>query len=89
MPLRVKLQLVVMADNNEVCIDDVVVLDRQHERLEHVGLSLAEAKTLLLKLQRQLVRIGSTRTYGTSSMSGSSRTIAAHKPTRCPASSAT
>ena len=44
-----------MADDNEVCIEDVVVLDKQHERLEHVGLSLAEAKTLLLELQRQVV----------------------------------
>ena len=55
MSLRFKLQLVVMADDNEVCIDDVVVLDKQHERLEHVGLSLGEAKTLLVELQRQVV----------------------------------
>ena len=39
----------------EVCVDDVVVLDKQHERLEHLGLSLGEAKTLLLELQRQVV----------------------------------
>ena len=43
MPLRFKLQLVVMSDDDEVCVDDVVVLDKQHERL---GLSLAEAKTV-------------------------------------------
>ena len=55
MPLRFKLQLVVMSDDNEVCVDDVVVLDKQHERLEHLGLSLGEAKTLLLELQRQVV----------------------------------
>jgi hypothetical protein len=55
MPVRFKLQLVVMADDNEVCVDDVGVLDKQHERLEHIGLSLAEAKTLLLELQRQVV----------------------------------
>jgi hypothetical protein len=55
MPLRFKLQLVVMADDQEVCVDDVVVLDKQHDRLEHIGLSLDEAKTLLLELQRQVV----------------------------------
>jgi hypothetical protein len=55
MPLRFKLQLVVMADENQECVDDVVVLDKRCERLEHIGLSLAEAKTLLLELQRQVV----------------------------------
>jgi len=55
MSLRFKLQLVVMSDDDEVCVDDVVVLDKQHERLEHLGLSLGEAKTLLLELQRQVV----------------------------------
>jgi hypothetical protein len=55
MSLCFKLQLVVMADDDEVCVDDVVVLDKQHERLEHVGLSLGEAKALLLELQRQVV----------------------------------
>jgi hypothetical protein len=55
MLMRFKLQLVVMADDDEVCIDDLVVLDKQHDRLEHIGLSLAEAKTLLLELQRQVV----------------------------------
>jgi DNA-directed RNA polymerase subunit RPC12/RpoP len=55
MPLRFKLQLVVMSDDNEVCVDDVVVLDKQHARLEHLGLSLGEAKTLLLELQRHVV----------------------------------
>jgi hypothetical protein len=40
MSLRFKLQLVVMADDNELCIDDVVVLDKQHEQPEHIGVSL-------------------------------------------------
>jgi hypothetical protein len=53
--LRFKVQLVVMDDDQEACVDDVVVLDKQHERLEHIGLSLAEAKALLLELQRQVV----------------------------------
>jgi hypothetical protein len=38
MSLRFKVQLVVMADDHEVCVDDVVVLDKQRERLEHIGL---------------------------------------------------
>ncbi|MBV9581129.1 MAG: ISKra4 family transposase, partial [Chloroflexi bacterium] len=44
-----------MADDDAVCIEDVVVPDKQHEQLEHIGLSLDEAKTLLLGLQRQVV----------------------------------
>jgi hypothetical protein len=47
--------VVVIADDTEVCVDDFVVLDKQHERREHIGLSLAEAKTLLLELRRQVV----------------------------------
>ena len=53
MTLRFKLQLVVMTDDEEMCVDEIVVLDKQHERLEHLGLSLAEAKMLLVELQRQ------------------------------------
>jgi hypothetical protein len=55
MSLCFKLQLVVMGDDKEECIEDVVVLNKPHERIEHLGLSLGEAKTLLLELQRQIV----------------------------------
>src|SRR5437867_10279646 len=56
MPLRFKLQLVAVADDDEqVSIDDVAVLNKDCERLEHLGLSLAEAKTLLLQLQHQIL----------------------------------
>jgi hypothetical protein len=55
MPLGFKLQLVVVAGDDDECIEDVVVMEKQHERLEHISLSLAEAKTLLLQLQRQIV----------------------------------
>jgi hypothetical protein len=55
MSVRFKVQLVVMADDHEVCVDDVAVRDKQHRRLAHIGLSLAEAKTLLLELQRQVL----------------------------------
>ena len=49
MALRFKLQLVVVADDDQpVCVDDLVVLDKDHERLEQLGLTLAEAKALLL-----------------------------------------
>src|SRR4051812_2628440 len=54
MTVRFKLQLVVMADDEEVC-EEIVMLDKQHERLEHLGLSLAEAKALLVELQRQVL----------------------------------
>ena len=56
MALRFKLQLVVLADNDEqVSVDDIAVLNKDHERLEHLGLTLAEAKALLLELQRQVL----------------------------------
>jgi hypothetical protein len=56
MSLRLKLQLVVVADDDEqVSVDELVVLTKDYEQLEHVGLSLAEAKALLLEVQRQVV----------------------------------
>ena len=56
MALRFKLQLVVVADDDQqVSVDELVVLNKDHERLEHLGLTLAEAKALLLKLQHQLL----------------------------------
>jgi hypothetical protein len=45
MALQFKLQLVVVTDEGEqVFVDDIVVLNKEHERLEHLGLTLAEAK---------------------------------------------
>jgi hypothetical protein len=49
MALRFKLQLVVGAyDDQQVSVDELVVFDRGSERLEQLGLTLAEAKALLL-----------------------------------------
>ena len=56
MALQFKLQLVVVADRDEqVSVDELVVLTKEYERLEHLGLTLAEAKALLLELQRQVL----------------------------------
>jgi hypothetical protein len=38
-----------------VFVDDIVVLNKEHERLEHVGLTLAEAKALLESLVNSLL----------------------------------
>ncbi len=35
MALRFTLQLVVVADDEHVSVDDIVVLNKEHERLEH------------------------------------------------------
>jgi hypothetical protein len=56
MALRFKLQLVVVADDGEqVSVDELVLLTKEHERVEQLGLGLAEAKVLLLEVQRQIV----------------------------------
>jgi len=55
MALCFKLQLVVVADDEQVSVDDIVVLNKDHERLEHLGLTLAEAKVVLVELQRQVL----------------------------------
>jgi hypothetical protein len=56
MALRFKLQLVVVADaGQQVSVDDLLALDKEHERLEQLGLTLAEAEALLLAVQRQVL----------------------------------
>jgi hypothetical protein len=49
MALHFKVQLVAVADDDQqVSLEDLIVLDKEHERPEQLGLTLAEAKTLLL-----------------------------------------
>ena len=43
--MRVKLQLVLCSDEGqEETVIDVITLDKNHRRIEHLGLTLAEAK---------------------------------------------
>ena len=37
MALRFKLQLVVVADDQEMSVDEIVVLNKEHERLDQLG----------------------------------------------------
>jgi hypothetical protein len=55
MALRLKLQLVVVADGEQVCVDDLGELNKSQERPEQWGLTLAEARVLLLEVQRQIL----------------------------------
>jgi hypothetical protein len=46
--MRVKLQLVISHDDGrEETVTDVIALDKNHQRIEHLGLSLDESKRLL------------------------------------------
>jgi hypothetical protein len=55
--MRVKLQLVICDDNGqEAIVTDVVTLQKDHRRLEHLGLTLAEAKQLLTAIQRRVLQ---------------------------------
>jgi hypothetical protein len=55
--MRVKLQLVMCSDENqEETVTDVITLNKNNERIEHLGLTLAEAKQLLSTLQRHLLQ---------------------------------
>src|SRR5713101_7430278 len=55
--MRVKLQLVLCSDEGqEETVTDVFTLDKNHRRIEHLGLTLAEAKQLLSTLQRHLLQ---------------------------------
>ncbi len=55
--MRVKLQLVMCHDDGqEETVTDVITLNKNHQRLEHLGLTMAESKQLLSTLQRHLLQ---------------------------------
>jgi hypothetical protein len=55
--MRVKLQLVICHDEgHEETATDVITINKNNKRIEHLGLSLAESKQLLGTLQRQLLQ---------------------------------
>ena len=55
--MRVKLQLVICHDDgHEETVSDVITLNKNNKRIEHLGLTLAESKQLLSSLQRQLLQ---------------------------------
>ena len=51
MSVRFKIQFVVVAEDGAETSEELVVLDKEHERLEHLGLTLAEGKQLLREVQ--------------------------------------
>jgi hypothetical protein len=53
--MRVKLPLVICHDDgHEETVTDVVTLNKNNKRIEHLGLSLTESKHLLSTIQRHL-----------------------------------
>ncbi len=55
--MRVKLQLVIYDDDGqEETVTDVVTLKKDHRRIEHLGLTLAEAKQLLNTIQHRVLQ---------------------------------
>src|SRR5262244_237693 len=54
--MRVKLQLVLCSDDGrEETVTDLVTLKKDSQRIEHLGLTLKEAKQLLTTLQKRLL----------------------------------
>src|SRR4029450_3477137 len=54
--MRIKLQLVMCSDDGrEETITDLVTLQKDAQRIEHLGLTLREAKQLLNMLQKRLL----------------------------------
>jgi hypothetical protein len=55
--MRVKLQLVMCSDEgHEETVTDIMTLNKNNQRIEHLGLTLAEAKQLLSTLQHHLLQ---------------------------------
>jgi hypothetical protein len=55
--MRVKLQLVICHDDgHKETVTDVITLHKNTQRIEHLGLTLAESKQLLSTLQQRLLQ---------------------------------
>ena len=55
--MRVKLQLVMCSDDGrEETVTDLVTLQKDSQRIEHLGLTLTEAKQLLTTIQQRLLQ---------------------------------
>jgi hypothetical protein len=53
--MRVKLQLVLCSDEGqEETVTEVITLNKNSQRIEHLGLTMTEAKQLLSALQQYL-----------------------------------
>jgi alkyl sulfatase BDS1-like metallo-beta-lactamase superfamily hydrolase len=54
--MKIKVQLVMCAEDGcEEQVQDIAVVEKPHQRIEHLGLTLAEAKAVLKRLQQHLV----------------------------------
>jgi hypothetical protein len=54
--MKIKVQLVVCAeDGREEQVQEVAILEKPHQQLEHPGFTLAETKSVLTTLQQHLV----------------------------------
>ena len=51
--MRVKLQLVICSDDGQ---EETVTLKKDHQRIEHLGLMLVEAKQLLKSIQHRVLQ---------------------------------
>ena len=55
--MRVKLQLIMCSDDGrEETVTDIVTLKKDSKRIEHLGLTLAEAKHLLKTIQQRVLQ---------------------------------
>ena len=56
MAVQLKVQLVSVAEDGSESTEDLLVLTKEHERLEQLGLTLAGRKQLLREVQRRVVQ---------------------------------
>ena len=62
--MRVKLQLVLCRDEGqEETVSEVMPLNKNSHRIEHLGLTMAEAKQLLSTLQGSVSKVEMDRDY--------------------------
>jgi hypothetical protein len=54
--MKIKVQLIICAeDGHEEQVQEVAVVEKLYQQIEHLGFTLAEAKSILKTLQQHLI----------------------------------
>ena len=59
--MKIEIRLWIEAGDGGPCDEELLVLDKPNDRLEQVGLSLAEARELPARVQERVVGVQATR----------------------------
>ena len=69
--MKIAIRLQIEAGDGGPCDEEILSLDKSHDQLERLGLSLAEARELLARVQERIVGAQAAAFVGEAQTSGS------------------